>query len=55
MPFIIIITALMVILTLLYAISLVNRWRANQAIIEIRDMLREMKQANQPPVEPESK
>ncbi|MGB4761907.1 MAG: hypothetical protein WBP12_00955 [Candidatus Saccharimonas sp.] len=41
MPFIIIVTILTFVLTALYCVSILNKWRANRAIVEIRDMLRD--------------
>ena len=54
MPFIILFTILTLVLTILYGISLVERLRANHAIIEIRDMLKEMKQSQSAPAAPPS-
>lgn len=48
MPFMIILTVLSVLLTLLYGWSVFQRWRVNHAIIEIRDILRDMQTAHTP-------
>lgn len=51
MPFIVIFTVLSILLTLLYLVSIVQKWRANNAVIEIRNILREMN-ARQKPAAP---
>lgn len=52
MPFVIIVTILTFVLTALYCVSIVNKWRANRAIIEIRDMLRDFHTERFPQVVP---
>lgn len=58
MPFMIILTVISVLITLLYGWSVYQRWRVNHAIIEIRDILRDMRTKSNPevvapvPVEP---
>lgn len=51
MPYIIITTVLFGIFAILYLISLIDRWRANRAIIEIRNTLREMNTRDKAPAE----
>ena len=43
MPYIIILTVVSFVITILYFVSVVQKWRANAAIIEIRDILRDMR------------
>ncbi len=47
MPFIIGFTILSIVLTVLYIISLIDRWRANRAMIEMRNILREMNERDE--------
>ncbi len=42
MPFIIALTVVSVLITVLYIISVVDKWRQGRAILETRDILREM-------------
>lgn len=42
MPYIIIMTVVSIAITVLYLVSIIQKWRANAAIIEIRDILRDM-------------
>lgn len=53
MPFIVIATILTFVITALYCVSVINKWRANRAIIEIRDMLRDFHTERFPQVVPE--
>ncbi len=53
MPFMIIVTVLTFLLTALYCVSVVNKWRANRAIVEIRDMLRDFHTERFPQAVPE--
>ena len=43
MPYIIMLTVVSFVITILYFVSVVQKWRANAAIIEIRDILRDMR------------
>lgn len=43
---------LTVIICLVFIVSMVQRWRVERAIFEIRDTLREMKLAQQHPIDP---
>ncbi len=50
MPFLIIMTISTLVITVLYALHLYQKWRVNHAILEIRDMVREMSgHSKQPP------
>lgn len=42
MPYLIALTIISIIITFLYLVSLIEKWRANKAIIESRNILREM-------------
>ena len=42
MPYIIALTVVSVILTVLYCISIIDKWRSNRAILDIRKTLHEM-------------
>lgn len=54
MPFIITLTIVSVLITALYLVSIIQKWRANAAVIEIRDILREMNaRHNLPTPQPE--
>ncbi len=54
MPFIITFTVLSAAITVLYLVSVVQKWRANNAIIEIRNILREMNSRDKPTSPPET-
>ena len=42
MPFIIALTVVSVIITILYIISIIDKWRQGRAILDMRNILREM-------------
>ena len=42
MPFIIALTVVSVVITILYIISIIDKWRQGRAILEMRNILREM-------------
>ncbi len=42
MPFIIALTIVSILITILYVISIIDKWRQGRAIIETRNILREM-------------
>lgn len=42
MPYLIAISIASILITLLYLISIIDKWRSNRAILEIRKVLREM-------------
>ena len=48
MPYIIMLTVVSFLITILYFVSVVQKWRANAAIIEIRDILRDMRAQSHP-------
>ena len=57
MPYIIMLTVVSFVITILYFVSVIQKWRANAAIIEIRDILREMRaqpRTEAPPATPPS-
>ena len=56
MPYIIVLTIVAIAIAILYLVSIIQKWRANAAIIEIRDILRDMHSQKQayPPVTPTS-
>lgn len=52
LPLLTAITVVSIIFTLLYGWSIYQRWRVNHAIIEIRDMLRDLRSTIKPPETP---
>ncbi len=49
MPLIIVSTILSILIMVMYGFSMFNKWRVNHAILEIRDILKEMQQQSHPP------
>ena len=52
MPYLITLSIVSCIITLLYAVSIIQKWRANKAIIETRDILREMNERQKAAADP---
>lgn len=42
MPFILVITAVSILITVLYIVNVINTWRSHRATIEMRNILREI-------------
>lgn len=52
MPFIVILTILSIVLTVLWIVHILQRMRVNKAILETRDILREMNERQKSDTEP---